>query len=113
VLLPWSKRTHKTLGEVAPQGGPIPIIDMIHRLMQLWKAGDQRELNGYIIEHSLQDDRFLQVLQAIIELPDNMDAHNSHDRSILESISNHITGGGVKAAPVQGPKWTPQPLPKS
>ncbi len=38
-LKPWNQRREKTLGFDAPGGRPVPLIDRIHRLMHLWKAG--------------------------------------------------------------------------
>ncbi|NLE37856.1 MAG: DUF1156 domain-containing protein, partial [Pirellulaceae bacterium] len=39
-LRTWAQRKGKSLGYEAPGGKPIPLIDRVHRLMHLWKAGD-------------------------------------------------------------------------
>lgn len=66
---------------------PVPLIDEVHELMQLWCGGDQGKVNGYIDERGLQRNAlFTQILQALIELADA----GSEERSILEALSNHV-----------------------
>ena len=70
----------------------IPLIDQIHRLMHLWKAGELSKVNDYLDTRVLlRNNTFHQVLQALIELS----AAGSEERSILESISNHLKSRGV------------------
>ena len=38
-LRPWSKRVRKSMGYDG-DGRPAPLIDQVHRLMHLWRAGD-------------------------------------------------------------------------
>jgi hypothetical protein len=65
----------------------MPLIDQIHRLMHLYRAGDLRRVDEYIDIHGLNMDLlFPQVVQAIIELAER----NSEERALLESISRHI-----------------------
>jgi hypothetical protein len=93
-LKPWNKRRDKNLGQDI-EGHPTPMIDRIHRLMQLWRAGDSAKVDEYLEEHSLtRNATFHQVLQAIIELSKPGD----EERSILEALSNHLNnkGGTVK-----------------
>ena len=74
-------------GEGAHKGRPVPLIDPVHKLMQLWRGGDQGKVNGYIDERGLQRNAlFAQLLQALIELAES----GSEERSILEALSNHI-----------------------
>ena len=88
-LKPWRRRRARDLGEPAADGGPRPLIDCLHRLMQLWKTGEQRW------RHEL----FARVTQAIVELAER----GSEERALLESIQNHLrTGGG--AAPASAPR---------
>jgi len=90
----WNKRKSKNLGEDV-NGRPAPMIDRIHRLMQLWRLGDPSKVDEYLEEHNLiRNTTFHQVLQAIIELAKPRD----EERSILEAISNHLNnkGGTVK-----------------
>ena len=47
-LKPWSRRTAKSLGYQAPDRRPPPLIDQAHRLMQLWRAGDEAKVNDYL-----------------------------------------------------------------
>jgi len=92
-LQPWGKRTRKSLGLEAPGGRPVPLIDQVHRLMHLWKKGDVVKVDEYLDERGLRNNKlFHQLLQALIELAD---AGNG-ERSILESISNHVAGRGLK-----------------
>ena len=43
VLKPWNQRRRRNLGLTAPSGRPVPLIDQVHKLMHLWRAGDQGE----------------------------------------------------------------------
>jgi len=73
----------------------IPLIDQIHRLMHLWKAGDVVKVDEYIDRRALRRNAlFHQVLQALIELADA----GSEERSFLESISNHVAARGAAPA---------------
>jgi len=86
-LKPWNRRTGRNLGVEGPGGRPVPLIDQVHKLMQLWRGGDQGKVNGYIDERGLQRNAlFAQILQALIELADA----GSDERSILEALSNHM-----------------------
>jgi len=91
-LVPWNRRKKKSLGYEAPGGRPVPLIDQVHRLMHLWKSGDVVKVDEYLVERGLRNNRlFHQVLQALIELADTKNG----ERSMLESISNHIAGRGA------------------
>jgi adenine-specific DNA methylase len=70
----------------------IPLIDQVHRVMQLWKSGELVKVDDYLDSRALlRNNTFHQVLQALIELADT----GSEERSILESISNHLKARGV------------------
>ncbi len=95
-LKPWQQRKRPALGYEAPGGRPVPLIDQVHRLMHLWKAGDVSEVNSYLDLRGLRRNAlFNQLLQALIELS----PAGSDERALLESISNHV-GGLAAAAPV-------------
>jgi hypothetical protein len=86
-LKTWMQRKHKNMGYEAPGGRPIPLIDQIHRLMHLWKAGDVVKVDEYLSDRALRNNSlFSQVLQSLIELS----SAGSDERALLESISNHI-----------------------
>ena len=71
----------------AQQIHEIPLIDQVHRLMHLWKGGDVSKVNEYLDLRGLRRNQlFHQLLQALIELS------SGEERSLLESISNHIGG---------------------
>jgi hypothetical protein len=73
----------------------IPLIDQIHRLMHLWKTGDVVKVDDYLSSKGLRTNAlFPPVLQALIEMADG----GSEERAILESLSNHVQGRGVRAA---------------
>jgi putative DNA methylase len=81
------------MGYDAPGGRPVPLIDRIHRLMHLWKGGDVHKVDEYIDEHGLRrHELFHRVLQSLIELS----KLGSEERSLLESLSNHIGAKGAK-----------------
>jgi putative DNA methylase len=97
-LKPWHQRTRKSLGYEAPGGRPVPLIDQIHRLMHLWKAGDVIKVDEYLDAKTLRRNAlFHQLLQALIELA----PAGSEERSLLESISNHVVARGIAAEQVQ------------
>jgi hypothetical protein len=82
-------------GGEKPRTRIIPLIDQIHRLMHLWKAGDVVKVDEYLNSKSLRTNAlFPPVLQAVIEMADA----GSEERSILESLSNHVQGRSVRAA---------------
>ena len=98
-LKPWNRRRGRNLGLEAPGGRPVPVIDQVHKLMHLWRAGDLVKVNEYIDTHGLQRNTlFNQILQALIELADA----GSDERSLLESLSNHSAARGDFRASRQG-----------
>ena len=84
------------MGYEAPEGRVVPLIDRIHRVMHLWKGGEVQKVDEYLDEHALRrNELFKRVVQSLIELSANS------ERSLLESISNHI--GAKGAAMDRGP----------
>ena len=97
-LKPWSRRRSRNLGLEAPGGRPVPLIDQVHKLMHLWRAGDQAKVDDYLDTRGLQRNAlFNQILQALIELADA----GSDERSLLEALSNHVAARGDTGAPLQ------------
>ena len=95
-LKPWNRRLGRSLGLEAQGGRPVPLIDQVHKLMQLWQAGDQVRVNEYLDSRGLQRNvLFHQILQALIELS----AAGSDERAILEALSNHAAAYGDVRAP--------------
>lgn len=89
-LKPWNHRLHKSMGYEAPEGKAVPLIDRIHRVMHLWKDGDVQKVDEYLDQHALRrNELFRRVVQSLIELSINS------ERSLLESISNHIGAKGA------------------
>ena len=98
-LKAWNRRLGRGLGIEAPGGRPVPLIDRAHKLMHLWRAGDRVKVDDYLDTHGLKRDAlFGKVLQALIELA----AAGSEERSILESLSNHLAARERTGAPRQG-----------
>ena len=94
----WHQRKAKWLGYEGPGGRPVPLIDQAHRLMHLWRAGDEAKVDDYLDTRGLKRNAlFAQLLQALIELA----PAGSEERSILESLSNHIASRGGISAPRQ------------
>ena len=95
-LKPWHRRRGRSLGLESPGGRPAPLIDQIHKLMHLWRAGDQVRVNEYLDSRGLQRNAlFRQLLQALIELA----PAGSDERAILEALSNHAAAHGDVRAP--------------
>ena len=95
-LKPWNRRKGRNLGLEGPGGHPVPLIDQVHKLMHLWRAGDQVKVDDYLDTRGLQRNAlFNQILQALIELADA----GSDERSVLEALSNHLAArGGIQAS---------------
>ncbi len=90
-LKAWNQRKGRSLGLEASGGQPVPLIDQAHKLMHLWKAGEEVKVDEYIEARGLgRNTLFAQLLQALIELS----AVGSSERSILESLSNHLASRG-------------------
>ncbi len=91
-LKQWNQRKSPGLGYNAPGAQPPPLIDQVHRLMQLWRAGDVSRVDEYLDVRGLGHHAlFHQLLQALIELA----PAGSEERSLLESISNHVASRGA------------------
>src|ERR1700730_11968078 len=87
----WSQRKRKTMGYDS-EGRPAPLIDQVHRLLHLWKAGDVVKVDEYLNDRGLRRNLLCrQLLQALIELAER----GGEERSLLESISNHVVARGV------------------
>jgi len=98
-LKSWNQRHRKSLG-LDGDGRPAPLIDQIHRLMHLWKAGDAVKVDEFLDSKALRrNGLFALLLQALIELAPG----GSEERSILESVSNHVAAKGPTASPDAGP----------
>ena len=94
----WNRRNGKTMGVEPLTGHSIPLIDQVHKMMHLWRAGDQVRVNEYIDGRGLNRNAlFNQLLQALIELA----AAGSDERSILEALSNHLASRGDVRTPRQ------------
>ena len=95
-LKAWNQRRGRNLGLDGAGGRPVPLIDQVHKLMQLWRAGDQVRVNEYLDSRGLQRNAlFHQIIQALIELS----AEGSDERAILEALSNHAVAHGDVRAP--------------
>jgi hypothetical protein len=67
----------------------VPLIDRLHHLMRLWKAGDLGKVDTYLAQASLaRDPLFAELVQAVIELA-RKDG-KADELSLLEAISSHI-----------------------
>ena len=91
-LKQWNQRKSASMGYSAAGAPPAPLIDQVHRLMHLWKAGDVSKVDEYLDVKGLGHNMlFHQLLQALIELA----AVGSEERALLESISNHVVARGA------------------
>jgi putative DNA methylase len=88
-LLSFEERKRDDLGEPHPSGG-LPMIDMLHRLMRLWQAGDTEKLNDYVQQYGLnQNELFWAVAQAILEMADP----KTKERTLIEALVAWGRGG--------------------
>ena len=96
-LLPFSGRRSKTLGFEVENHAP-PLIDQLHRLMHLWRAGDVNRVNEYLDDRGLRRrPRFHQFVQAVLEMARRQD--EAQECALLENISNHLAARGVAPTP--------------
>ena len=107
-LKAWNQRRGKSLGEPDANGAPPAVIDCLHKLMQLWKSGDRRQVDRYLEQRGLRrHELFACLAQAVLELAEG----GSEERSILESIQNHLRAAALgasrqRALPLNGrSKW--------
>lgn len=106
-LKTWAQRKRRTLGLEAPGGRPVPLIDRVHCMMHLWKAGDLHKVDEYLDDNGLRrQELFKRLLQSLIELS----PRGSEERSLLESISNHVQARGAVAD--EGPMLLPNKEPE-
>ena len=82
------------------------MIDCLHKLMQLWKAGDRRRVDGYLERRGLwRHELFARLAQAVLELAER----GSEERSILESIQNHLRATDAGPDPQRPLRLDPGP----
>ena len=87
-LLGHTERTSDRIG-YTHTSGRIPMIDMVHRSMKLWDAGESAHINAYFHEHGLQENSlFKAVVQALIETS----PQRNSERSLLETLINYEPG---------------------
>ena len=86
-LKPWNRRKGRKLGEPDADGRGPPLVDCMHKVMQLWKTGEQRQVDTYLGRRGLwRHELFARVVQAVIELA----KEGSEERAVLESCQNHL-----------------------
>jgi adenine-specific DNA methylase len=90
-LLGHTDRNSDRVGQPHSSGG-LPMIDMVHRVLKLWEAGDSAQLNAYLAEHGLRENAlFKAVIQALIETS----PPGTKERSLLETIINYQSSPSV------------------
>lgn len=95
-LKEWRARKHRSLGMETTSGRAIPLIDQVHKLMQLWVSGDVVRVNDYLDSRALRRSQvFTQLIQALIE---KSRAEGSVEEcSILERLQNYLRSLGSTA----------------
>ena len=90
----WVRRgKRKNMGYEAPGGQPVPLIDRVHRLMHLWRAGEVVKVDEYLDEHGLRrQELFKRLVQSLLELS----SAGSDERTLLESLSDHVQAKGAR-----------------
>jgi len=95
----WNRRRSRDLGQPASDGSPPALIDCLHKLMHLWKTGEQAYVDRYLEQRGLwRHELFAHVTQAVIELSER----GSEERATLESIQNHLRGSAEPPVRPQG-----------
>ena len=86
-LLVYSERASERVGS-PHTSGELPMIDKIHRVMNLWEQGDRASLDAYFHEQGLgENELFKVVVQAVIET-----SQDAKERSLLETLMGYEPG---------------------
>ena len=99
LLLGHTERDSERVGSPHPSG-ELPMIDKIHRVMNLWAQGDRAVLDAYLHEQGLgENELFKAVVQALIET-----SQDAKERSLLETLIGYEPGDyqSVSSAVVVG-----------
>jgi adenine-specific DNA methylase len=97
-LKAWNQRKNRSLGIDSENERPVPLIDQVHKLMQLWKVGDENKVNDYLEQRGLRrSPMFAQLVQALIEK--SRAEGQGEECSLLEKLSNHLRKIGATAQP--------------
>jgi hypothetical protein len=66
--------------------------------MHLWRAGDVHKVDAYLDDNGLRrQELFKRLVQSLIELSSG----GSEERSLLESLSNHVQAKGATVSDAQ------------
>ena len=94
-LLGHTERDSERVGSPHPSG-ELPMIDKIHRVMNLWAQGDRAVLDAYLHEQGLgENELFKAVVQALIET-----SQDAKERSLLETLMGYEPGDYQSVPPV-------------
>ena len=94
-LLGHTERDSERVGSPHPSG-ELPMIDKIHRVMNLWAQGDRAVLDAYLHEQGLgENELFKVVVQALIET-----SQDAKERSLLETLMGYEPGDYQPVPPV-------------
>lgn len=100
-LKTWNARKHRSLGLEIASGRTIPLVDQVHKLMQLWVAGDVVKVNDYLDARGLRRSQvFAQLIQALIE--QSRAEGSAEECSILERLQNYLKSVGSTAQAALG-----------
>jgi len=100
-LKAWNARKHRSLGLETASGRTIPLVDQVHKLMQLWVAGDVVKVNDYLDARGLRRSQvFAQLIQALIE--QSRTEGSAEECSILERLQNYLKSVGSTAQTALG-----------
>jgi putative DNA methylase len=95
-LRDWRARKHRSLGMATASGRAIPLIDQVHKLMQLWVAGDVVKVNEFLDSRALRRSQvFIQLIQALIEK--SRAEGCTEECSIQERLQNYLRSVGSTA----------------
>lgn len=91
-LKTWKQRTRKGLGLEVPGDRPVPMIDQVHRLLHLYRAGDVIRVDDYVRQQGLgQNALFALLVQALIHLAE--DEGGAEEKRLLEAVAGHLNAG--------------------
>jgi len=92
LLGPRQRAKDENLGEIAPGGRPVPLIDVLHRACLLWNQGDRPGLTEFLARSGYAHDESLwTVAQALSEILPEGDKEKQMLQGLLGSKERVVT----------------------
>src|SRR5690606_16961863 len=92
-----------------PGGRPVPMIDQVHALLHLYRAGDVGLVDEYVRHQALgHHPLFARLIQALIHLAEDEGA--AEEKRLLEAVAGHLDGREAAPASAPPPETVAEPV---